>query len=705
MKLLSLRRPAYASVACLVAMLVHAAAAQAQELEQAGEDAHVFTLGQVNVVGTRVADSTSDERVSADEVWRFNANTLTDAVKLVPGVTSSFISNGRRNEGDISVRGFDRSRVPLFIDGIRVYLPADNRIDFNRFLTADLSEVQVRKGRVSVLDGPGAMGGAINLVTRKPVKDFEAELQTGASFDRGASNDGWFGTALLGLREGAWYFQGSATRTQRDSWKLSKDFTPVGPAEDGGQRDGSYSEDWRVNAKIGFEPNATDEYSLSFTKQSGEKGAPLGVDFLLPNGTVRNPPYQANNYWTWPFWDTQSIYWLSNTEFSAAYVKTRLSYSEFDNALFAWDDRNYSTQSLAGRFRSYYSDSSLGGSIEAGSSFIADSTTRVALHWRRDRHSEYNFNRPTNPTLSSVEPRQHNEEQTWSLALEHAWSAGSAVDLVAGLSYDSNDLQRAEEYGLTPARLYDLPLGSSDAFNGQLAATWHYAASAEFGASISSRTRFPTNFERYSTRFGTALANPDLGTERATNYELNWKITPVAGARLEASVFYTDVKDLIQTVIVVASPQQTQTQNVGDGRFYGVEVGGEVQLARRLRAGANYSLLDRRITDALQPTFEATGVPDHLGFAWLAWEPLASLTVQPSMEFASNRWTDRNGSNGLGYQRIGRYTLTNLQVSWRPLPNVEAVLGARNLFDRNFELAYAFPEPGRSLFAKVKLTF
>src|SRR5262249_16693686 len=149
-----------------IALAAGAAGATAQEAPARQDDAQVFTLGEVQVVGDRVTDASSDDRVSAEEIWNFNADTLTDAVKFVPGVTSNFISNGGRNEGDISVRGFDRWRVPLEIDGIRVYLPADNRIDFNRFLTPDLGEVQVRKGRVSVLDGPGAMGGMVNLVTR-----------------------------------------------------------------------------------------------------------------------------------------------------------------------------------------------------------------------------------------------------------------------------------------------------------------------------------------------------------------------------------------------------------------------------------------------------------------------------------------------------------------------------------------------------------
>jgi hypothetical protein len=34
-----------------------------------------------------------------------------------------------------SARGFGRQQVPLMVDGVRIYLPADNRLDFGRFLT------------------------------------------------------------------------------------------------------------------------------------------------------------------------------------------------------------------------------------------------------------------------------------------------------------------------------------------------------------------------------------------------------------------------------------------------------------------------------------------------------------------------------------------------------------------------------------------
>ncbi len=249
-------------------------------------------------------------------------------------------------------------------------------------------------------------------------------------------------------------------------------------------------------------------------------------------------------------------------------------------------------------------------------------------------------------------------------------------------------------------------MGDSDSLNWQFALQRHYSADGQVGFSVSSRSRFPNNFERFSTRLGAGKPNPDLAPERANHFELSWQTSPTEGAQVSAAVFYTDVQELIQAVLVQEGTQSlAQSQNVGDGHFSGVELAGEFRVFPQLRFGANYSYLHREIKDALQPNLEAVGAPTHLGFAYAAWQPLASVTVQPSVELAGNRWSDINGSTSLGYDRTGRYALVNLQVSWQPVKNVEAVVGARNLLDKNFELAPGFPEPGRSLFTKVRVKF
>ena len=115
--------------------------------------------------------------------------------------------------------------------------------------------------------------------------------------------------------------------------------------------------------------------------------------------------------------------------------------------------------------------------------------------------------------------------------------------------------------------------------------------------------------------------------------------------RLEGAVFYSDVRDLIQTVVLPDTT--TQTQNVGDGRFYGVEVGVDVTVGAQLTVGGNYTALSRTIRDALLPNLQPTGVPTHKAFLYAAWQPVRRLTITPSLDVAGDRWSEVNPAAGL----------------------------------------------------------
>ena len=136
--------------------------------------------------------------IKHDQLQTFQKLGLDQAVNLAPGVSSTLEANGRRNESDIFVRGFGRWQVPLMVDGVRIYLPADNRLDLARFLTTDIAAIQIQKGYASVLDGPGAMGGAINLVTMSPTKPLQVEGGISAG---GRDVEGWSAYAMVGTRQ------------------------------------------------------------------------------------------------------------------------------------------------------------------------------------------------------------------------------------------------------------------------------------------------------------------------------------------------------------------------------------------------------------------------------------------------------------------------------------------------------------------------
>jgi outer membrane cobalamin receptor len=184
-----------------------ASATGPNDAASAATDGKAFALGQIVVTATAPqGPQIGSETLTAAAMRAFARVTLDDAVNLLPGVTGGN-SGGTRNERLIFVRGFDRFQVPLSIDGIRVYLPADNRLDFGRFLTTDIAQVQVAKGYASVLNGPGAMGGAINLVTSRPTRAFEGRpvasstLATRANMAAIRSMPGWGRRTRNGMRK------------------------------------------------------------------------------------------------------------------------------------------------------------------------------------------------------------------------------------------------------------------------------------------------------------------------------------------------------------------------------------------------------------------------------------------------------------------------------------------------------------------------
>lgn len=679
------KMPARGALALAIAAALHggAHAADGAATDRDSRDSDVFTLGQITVTASR-----EDERPLATEVldrdtlWDFSKDGVAEALNLIPGVATT-AGAGNRNETLISIRGFNRWQVPLLMDGIRLYLPADNRIDFDRFLTPDLSEIQVSKGYVSVINGPDGMGGAINLVTRRPVKRFESEVRVSASIDNSGDYSGNTVYANVGSRQEAFYFQLSVEQRDSDHWRLSRDFTPT-VAEDGGRRDHTSKKDERVNMKLGFTPNSTDEYSFNFMWQGGEKH---GIGSVTGTSTISS--------WDWPKWDAWSLYWLSHTQLdSKTWLKTRAYYNKFENTLAAYTNPTLLVQN----FTSYYDDNAKGGSVELGTDHLAQQTLKVAAHYRRDEHTEWQTTHATNFT----EPEQTTVEDTFSLALEDTWHVTPRLDLVGGISRDWRKTRKVEEF--SGGVLFEQPRADRNATNYQTAAIYRYSDTGKAHLSYSDRIRFPTMFERFSSRFGGAISNPWLEPERARNVEIGFSDVLRPGLRGEFTVFHSRVKDAIQSVpIVFNGTNQTQSQNVGEATFKGYEIALLAALGPRLDVGGNYSYTDTDIDNPNNPEDRLTTVPLHKALVYAKWQPTDALRVVPSIEYASDRWSTRAVGNG--YVKTGKYALLGLKLEYRLTPEWDVSVTGRNLLDRNYAVVDGYPQEGRSFIVASRLRF
>ncbi|PEQ14362.1 TonB-dependent receptor [Novosphingobium sp. PC22D] len=684
----------YRVSAAAVALSASLASCPAWAADAAGDETGRFELGRIVVVATRQAEpDLASNTVDAEAIYEFGRDSLDDAARLIPGVTAGTSGNAR-NERLIFVRGFDRYQVPLSIDGIRVYLPADGRLDYGRFLTPDIAEIQVAKGYASVLDGPGAMGGAINLVTRKPTKALDAEARVSLNLDNDVDYAGYTAFASLGTRHENWYAQASFARNFTDHWDLSNRFDATAN-EDRGERDLSRTEDWRASAKIGFTPNATDEYAISVVKQEGEKLAPIHVSDT-----------SGLRYWTWPWWDLQNVYFLSTTRIAPiADLKLRAYYNTFENALVSYDDKSLTTQTRPYAFTSAYSDRAYGGSAQLDLRPTSAERLSIAMHYRNDRHREYQESyAPTN----FVEPWQTDIEETFSAAIENALTLTPALQFIAGASYDWRQLRRAEDF--TEGAFIEFERRNGGAFNALGQLVWTPDPATTLRASISSRARFPTIFERFSTRFGGAVSNPGLNAERATQFELG-AARDFGRLRVEASGWYARLSDAIISFPFLYTTCDargactdnavSQSRNLGNGDYYGAELSFTADVSRSLSVGGNYAWVHRSLDDPSNDAFRPTGVPEHSGFIWAKWSPIAAFHLIPNVEAASSRWTVNTA--GTRYYKIGGHVLANLRADFDVTDWVTFGIGGRNLFDANYATVDGYPEPGRTLFFSLRV--
>lgn len=618
------------------------------------------------------------QRISIQHLEYYHRQTLSEALNLLPGIYQANI--GARNESVVWIRGFDLRQVPVFVDGIPVYVPFDGYVDMGRFTTFDLAEIQVAKGGSSVLYGPNTLGGAINIVTRKPLRPFEA--------------NGAFGIITAGRQAhlnaggqwGKFYVQGSISHLQRDSFPLPKTFAPT-RFEDGSRRANAWNEDNKINAKIGWQPAVGHEYSLAYIRQKGKKGNPLyaGAD-------PQNNQFARPRYWHWPRWDKESWYFIGRTPIGEySYLKTRLFYDAFDNELRSYDDATYTTQNRPFAFTSIYDDHTWGGSLEYGIEKWPRHFLKVAAHYKRDVHEEYT------PTTPRVRMADHNA----SFGIEDVVQLGP-LQLVAGLSYSQRHSLEATYYNPQRREIVPFPSNRNDALNGQFGVTWAVANATRLFASLAHKTRFPTLKDRYSFRLGAAVPNPYLRPERAWNAEVGYEGQIVTTLQARMALFYSRLSDVIVLVDnavfdEVTNRRLAQQQNAGDAVFYGAEAELSYRGSSKWHAGVQYSFIRRR--NLSNPNLFFTDVPEHKTGLWAAYFLRPKIWLTLWGEYNSQRYSTTYGTKSGAFAVV--HAKGHIQV-WRFLA-FEA--GVFNLLDRNYALVEGFPEPGRNGFIRLVFNY
>lgn len=644
-------------------VFLHAAWAEEKTDRPIPEEGGVFSLGEVVVTGEAAEEVTTVDVVNREQIDLTTSNNVSEALNTLPGV---FISVGNKNERNFNVRGFNERYVPVLYDGIPIYVPNDGYVDTGKLPTGNISQITVTKGVSSVLYGPNTMGGVINIVSKKPVERFEGNASVEYS-----QEDTWNTTLNLGSKLDKFYITAGGGYVNSDGFRLSDDFTPT-ENENGGTRDNSDSKQWNGAFKAGFTPAEGQEFAVGVNHVKSEWGLP-------PNAYDERP-----RYWRFTDWKKTTYYLIGDSRITDGLTaKVRAFHDTYFNVLDSYDDDTYSAETMRYAFHSTYDDYSNGGSLVLHAKYIPRNTLGFSFHYKQDVHREQD---------DYGADWERYESKILSYGLEDAIQVTETVSAVVGASYD---VQKPEYANGGPLRDDDT------SFNPQAGINWSVLKDTTLYASVGKKTRFPTLLELYSGLFDRNVPNPNLEKEEAVNYEAGVRQNLPLKTFAEFNLYYSDVKNLIVSKELPSGDDQFQ--NVGKARYQGFEVNLNTGFVPRNDIRLSYTYLDAGDKSPNSKTGHLEETPKHKFYVSDLFKLNDLISLFGKVMWYSKQWYEDADTEE--WKTLDGFWTADAKIIANLTKSLSVEAGAKNIFDKNYQLSYGFPREGRTFFGVVRFAF
>jgi iron complex outermembrane receptor protein len=190
----------------LLATPADAQEAPAPQAEQADEEAHEEEEAEEIIVeGTRTRRRVQDEPIRVEVITReeveekllMRPGQIAMLVNETPAVRVQ-VTSPALGAANIRVQGMEGRYTQLLADGLPLYGGQASSLGVLQIAPTDLGQVEVIKGAASALYGPSALGGVVNLVSRRPGDTPEAEVLANATTRNGQDLTAYLSSPLGG---------------------------------------------------------------------------------------------------------------------------------------------------------------------------------------------------------------------------------------------------------------------------------------------------------------------------------------------------------------------------------------------------------------------------------------------------------------------------------------------------------------------------
>lgn len=634
--------------------------------------------------------------VDGDAIRARGDLTVVEAVSRAPGVTG--IANPGNGNTALSMRGFTgQGSVLQLVDGIRLF-PTAGTITFPTD-PWNVERIDVLSGPSSVLYGQGALGGAINVVTRKP--DTQRRVDAEASY--GSQHTAHLAAGMGGPLNDMIAYRFDASYRRSDGWV-----------------DRGRSKSLSLGGAIRFAPS--DRLSLTLRGDYGDSrpmayfGTPL-IDGKIDDRTARrnynvgdarnhfrddrltltaqwqvsesitltNIVYRLGNKRHW--YNLESYCWIgADGECPNGYGGgTPGRIYRADNLGIIHDTRQVGDQASA------RISTALGGGMTNDlvigfdmNHIRLDYSHNFAFANQSDEVDPFHFAPGTMENRADTLPRYLTRTSEWSIFAEDRLKIGEQVSLVGGFRYEEDRVRRRNYVYDANGRI----TGEVNAFPDGVTQrrlrnfTWRVGAVYQPTPALSFYGQYSTGVDPLGTltTFTTNATQFYFTNATGDQIEAGVKAGFLGGHGSATLAVYRIVKRDLVAQRTPASP----VEQIGQQSSRGIEAALALALPGGFSVDANGTVLDADY-DAYISGGENHGgntppdVPEMTANIWLTWQGPGGVRAQAGLRHVGKRYSDT--ANRF---RLPAYTVIDAGLSCALTGNVAVDLRVYNLFDREY---------------------
>ena len=623
-------------------------------------------LGQVTVTASGHAQQLEDAPASISVITREQIEQryyqdATDALRDIPGVIITGGGSGDRGN-DIVIRGMPSQYTLILVDGKPVST-RETRPNGSAGFEQDwlpplqsIERIEVVRGPMSTLYGSDAIGGVINVITRKVAEEWGGAVQLDTiiqddsrSGDIQQGNFSLSGPLLadtLGLQ-----VYGRASSRQEDRFV-----------------DGFEEKNLKnLNARLSFTPTDNQDFTLEAGQTKQDRRSLIG--YSAPATGCRGGCTDSDNEYT------REVLALSHTG--------RWDFGTTDSYVQREEAENLTREMKV-------TNTSAKTALVAP---LGDHLLTVGANFEKEELSDQTSNQISN--------RTDVDASKWALFAEDEWMLPGNVSVTGGLRLDDD-----ENYGshVSP-RLYGV---------WGMAPRWTLKGGVSTGFRSPSLREITPDWGQVS-RGGDVYGNPDLEPETSVNKELGLYFNAGRDLQANVTVFHNDFKDKITRIacppsVCPGGPNQfgsdpTYRVNVDEAVTRGVEAAVSTTLARTLDLTLSYTY-----TDSEQKSGEYKGeplnqVPKHLASLQADWRVTSRLSPWLAVRYRGEESQPTTGPSSSSIVAPSN-TLVDAGLAFKLTPQATLNTGIYNIADKEiFQDEYGYVEDGRRYWLGMRVSF